>query len=451
MEDSPASTNHLLKLHNLSRDLGLPHSWRESFNNPRPGPNMNSTMSTGTPTAGRGANTPETEAQQHYENYLKNRDRFFQDRWNSCPRHQFERQSGDLEKYFLTDPEFSKTLPKNVTLAGHARALVREKWEDLGIWDEKWSEMPDGKWKHDEPLEVNHSDQSEFIQIDSHQIGPLLTDLQSLQQAKREQDRRASRPINQFFAQLLKEAERIAAAIGDCAAINTIAYDNVKKEWISAGIWSSKWVTLPGMQWMHERPTAELLREYEADFGCCPPNPAPPSSREHLSEAVAPRNPDRPKEQTRGASSAPEDVLAAESPKDHDVYAADLNEADGRIQHTDTQKRYLSVTDNSNPQQPAAYSPSGVEHYGDPTRQQRSSIARGSPFGRKSHLLNREINTQDTLWCTQDRAIPREHRARRGGILRLKSGTQLGAASFAWRRGNSAVSSIIWPGRILSC
>lgn len=220
---------------------------------------------------------------------------------------------------------------------------MSEKWKEQGIWNDKWSEMPDGKWKHDEPPEVDPSEESEFIQIESDEIGPLLTELQALRQAKREQDRQASRPINQFFTLVSKETKCIAAAIGDCPAINTIAYDNVRKEWISAGIWSNKWVTLPGMQWMHERPANELLREYEADFGSCPPDPSP-SSHGHLSEAVTPRIPEHTEEQAAETSSAQEDVLAAESQKDQNVFAAAHAEC-----HSGTESQPVGTTSKQQP------------------------------------------------------------------------------------------------------
>jgi hypothetical protein len=95
-----------------------------------------------------------------------------------------------------------------------------------------------------------------------------------------EREREASRPFYQFMYRVSGERGLIQEeascsrqppespeelGTGTTAPappdINTTAYERVKSAWIRRGIWDAKWGVLPGMQWKHEQPFDEMLRE----------------------------------------------------------------------------------------------------------------------------------------------------------------------------------------------
>ncbi|TAQ85250.1 hypothetical protein B7494_g6436 [Chlorociboria aeruginascens] len=168
------------------------------------------------------------------------------------------------------------------------RFRVMESWMEQGIWNDKWVNVIEGGWKHEEPLELESESEScpeaEFFLPDTPKFKRPKSDEKKRQIAKRlavrERQREASRPYYQFLYQVsylrykslvryreeprLGWGQRGRHEIPDneidvmqgpyTADINTGAYEEVKRTWIHRGIWNEKWGILPGMTWKHEDP-----------------------------------------------------------------------------------------------------------------------------------------------------------------------------------------------------
>ena len=164
------------------------------------------------------------------------------------------------------------------TFQEEAREMVKKRWVEQGIWNNKWNYYTIGRWKHEEPLEL----ESELgMDTESESLRPPFSFLSKEPQPKprrpksdeekrriaerrvvRQREREASRPYHQFVYQVSKERERIQeeSANGegaDAADINTRAYKTVKNTWTKRGIWKTRWGILPGMSWKHEEPLEE--------------------------------------------------------------------------------------------------------------------------------------------------------------------------------------------------
>ncbi|CAI6091386.1 unnamed protein product [Clonostachys chloroleuca] len=90
-------------------------------------------------------------------------------------------------------------------------------------------------------------------------------------------DPEASRPLPQFLFQVAKEREWVKDETayktpGGAVDLDSLAYQSVKKNWITDGIWSPKWDgEVPGPSWYHEEPES---------WGPLEPQQAAPTSTE---------------------------------------------------------------------------------------------------------------------------------------------------------------------------
>ena len=111
-----------------------------------------------------------------------------------------------------------------VCLPGRGRETVKKRWVEQGIWNNKWNQFAYGRWKHEEPLELE-SESRRTRKQDPHlpffpfppkpQPKPrrAKSDDEKRRIAERrvirEREREASRPYHQFVYQISKERERI--------------------------------------------------------------------------------------------------------------------------------------------------------------------------------------------------------------------------------------------------
>ncbi|KAL8725830.1 MAG: hypothetical protein Q9166_007117 [cf. Caloplaca sp. 2 TL-2023] len=195
----------------------------------------------------------------------------------STPFNQMRRQQAEERKLiFKEQSEGIYRVPVGVLYDTYTFELVKSRWQEQGIWSERWKEDrlvgAGRRWKHEEPLHhvlgcdsgSENDAEGPFISSKRPRTkGEKWTSLTDEQRAKFEHDREASRPIYQFLWQLNRERGLISkesktkvreAAASDELDINTKAYENVKRLWEERRIWDIKWGIMPGMSWKHERP-----------------------------------------------------------------------------------------------------------------------------------------------------------------------------------------------------
>ncbi|KAI3321946.1 hypothetical protein HD806DRAFT_545617 [Xylariaceae sp. AK1471] len=227
----------------------------------------------GTTTRSQSPVFPNEEERRRYERRVQLR----RDRIASQPYIQYKRQiNEEMGRIWnaerVSNAELNKTqrIPIGSDTRTIARDIVKKRWVEQGIWNNKWNQFASGRWKHEEPLEL----ESESETDEKRQFAE--------QRVVREREREASRPYHQFIYQVSKERERIQdeSASGDgadAADINTTAYENVKNTWTRRGIWNGRWGVLPGMSWKHEKP----LEEEDIDgLAPVPANPLADGSHE---------------------------------------------------------------------------------------------------------------------------------------------------------------------------
>ena len=203
----------------------------------------------------------------------------------SQPYNQFKAQVYQERTARLLEANPNDLLPLDeavLVFQSEARELVRRRWSEQGIWNEKWGPDADGCWKHEEPLE-SETELDIESETESEAASPSGFSLSTKQQRKprepksmdektriaerqilREHEREASRPYHQFIYQVSEERERIQGEriqgespdwiSPDYVTINTEAYEYVKSVWTRLGIWNERWGVLPGMAWKHEEP-----------------------------------------------------------------------------------------------------------------------------------------------------------------------------------------------------
>ena len=202
------------------------------------------------------------------------------ERQASLPSDQFSAQtSEEQERIFEADLNGTRRLPVGASTYKIAHENVKNRWVKQGIWNNKWNEMAAGRWKHEEPLELESDLETDlgaespprpfsfgmFLKQPETQRKPRRpkSDDEKRRNAEqrviREREREASRPNHQFVYQISEERERIqdeskSGDGTDTADINTGAYENVKNTWTKRGIWNGRWGILPGMSWKHEKP-----------------------------------------------------------------------------------------------------------------------------------------------------------------------------------------------------
>ncbi|KAI9769277.1 MAG: hypothetical protein M1840_004406 [Geoglossum simile] len=169
----------------------------------------------------------------------------------SRPDKQFRHQIREEEERVS---EASLNGTRRIPVGSDAHTIAREKvkklWVEQGIWNNKWDQFAYGRWKHEEPLELE--------QPESDDEKRRIAERRVLRERKRE----ASRPYHQFVYQISKERERTQEESengegADAADINTRAYENVRNTWTKRKIWNGRWGILPGMSWKHEEPLEE--------------------------------------------------------------------------------------------------------------------------------------------------------------------------------------------------
>jgi hypothetical protein len=206
----------------------------------------------------------------------------------SEPRNQFSTQvEEERRRTWNADPSTNwreLTLADLYTFKEEASETVKKRWVEQGIWNDKWNKFAFGRWKHEEPLELESGSETDSKAGLSPPLFPPFPRSQPKprwpksdddkrrtveRRVIREREREASRPYHQFVYQISKERERIQESANgegaDTADINTRAYENVKKTWTKRGIWNKRWGVLPGMSWKHEQPFEEMVREEMGD------------------------------------------------------------------------------------------------------------------------------------------------------------------------------------------
>ncbi|CAH0022776.1 unnamed protein product [Clonostachys rhizophaga] len=248
------------------------------------------------------------------------------ERWASFAGTQFSEEQ-DEERKRIEEASLNRTgsVPIGKSFSELAEENVKARWVEQGIWNEKWKDSCTiGKWKHEEPSELESESEAESEPSCSPFCPPpqraeakrgrpkRAEELQRSAERRlvREREREASRPFHQFVYQVSKERERIQAELNppkvpslcpfdfhltcygtadsyrhvwaaDRQAqdepneekanaetprdINSTAYERVKNKWIKRGIWNGKWGVLPGMSWKHEQPQEDMLREELGD------------------------------------------------------------------------------------------------------------------------------------------------------------------------------------------
>jgi hypothetical protein len=99
---------------------------------------------------------PPSEEQRRREQRLVQLRR---ERMASYPREQFSAQNREeRERLWAADPKVNwiRFDPAHFgdTHDKLARENVKKRWMEQGIWNDKWNDMAAGRWKHEEPLEV---------------------------------------------------------------------------------------------------------------------------------------------------------------------------------------------------------------------------------------------------------------------------------------------------------
>lgn len=197
-----------------------------------------------------------------------------------------------------------QTLPFDMSMDLQANAdnNVRSRWVKQGIWMDDWGPAwpkgseplsinwttrperypePGAYWGHEkkpekqpspalEPKETQRSKVFTFGASKPKQSEAASKDAASPPQPKdcaetSPRDSEASRPFNQFFAQMDHEREWIKDELQynrtSAFDIDRMVYESVKKNWIEDDLWIPEWDDLPGMAWRHEHLMPEGLPE----------------------------------------------------------------------------------------------------------------------------------------------------------------------------------------------
>ncbi|KAH8782178.1 hypothetical protein BGZ57DRAFT_759154 [Hyaloscypha finlandica] len=78
-----------------------------------------------------------------------------QERMASEPYHQFEHQISDEKKRIMeADLNGTHRIPVGSDAYTIACETVKKRWVEQGIWNSKWNQFASGRWKHEEPLEI---------------------------------------------------------------------------------------------------------------------------------------------------------------------------------------------------------------------------------------------------------------------------------------------------------
>ncbi len=142
----------------------------------------------------------------------------------SFPRDQFSAQRSEEKNRILkTYTDGTCRLHVGDNYYEIAYENVKKRWVEQGIWNNKWNKFASGRWKHEEPIELESETDSEAVTFP-----PLFSFFPEESQSKprrpksddekrriaerrvvREREREASRPYHQFTYQTSKERERV--------------------------------------------------------------------------------------------------------------------------------------------------------------------------------------------------------------------------------------------------
>lgn len=268
--------NGLAKAHRalagLEEDPQRLHHARGRFDEPPP---SYDSEESGASTRSVSPNPPSKEQQRRQEQQVQ----LGLERNASLPYYQFEHQTSDEEKRILeADRNGTCRVSFGEEYAEIAYKNVKERWVEQGIWSSKWTKYASGRWKHEEPLELELESDSDVNSITEPYRKLSFLPEQPRAKLKRQKtentkqqiekqkiklarEREASRPYHQFIYQMSKQREilqdRHIAMNGSNPSIpdiDAMAYQDVKNTWTKRGIWNKSWGTLPGMSWKHEEP-----------------------------------------------------------------------------------------------------------------------------------------------------------------------------------------------------
>lgn len=144
----------------------------------------------------------------------------------SEPHKKFAAQVGEERKRIWNANPSTRwmSMPPGDTLIIEARETVKKRWVEQGIWNNKWNYFAYGRWKHEEPLELELDLKTDSEAGPSPHLFSFSPKLHPKpRQPKSDDDKRgiaerrvaqeckheASRPYNYFVYRISKERERI--------------------------------------------------------------------------------------------------------------------------------------------------------------------------------------------------------------------------------------------------
>ena len=81
----------------------------------------------------------------------------------SEPHNQFAAQvEEERRRIWNADPSTSwMSIPPGDALIKEASKTVKKRWVEQGIWNDKWNQFAYGRWKHEEPLELESESEAD--------------------------------------------------------------------------------------------------------------------------------------------------------------------------------------------------------------------------------------------------------------------------------------------------
>ncbi|PSS08545.1 hypothetical protein M430DRAFT_69814 [Amorphotheca resinae ATCC 22711] len=106
----------------------------------------------GTTTRSQSPNPPSEEQRRREERRIQ----LGREADASQPHEQFSAQvDEERTRIWNADPRTSwRSMPPGDTLIKEASEIVKKRWVEQGIWNSKWNQFAYGRWKHEEPLEL---------------------------------------------------------------------------------------------------------------------------------------------------------------------------------------------------------------------------------------------------------------------------------------------------------
>ncbi|OTB12203.1 hypothetical protein K445DRAFT_25777 [Daldinia sp. EC12] len=198
--------------------------------------------------------------------------------WNSLPRKQFEdmvKEEIDLVLKLRRASTRKRhgsfpTVDRFRRIYTWAVEQVKARWVKQNIWKEEWNlenkPGPTDRWPHEGPLPDGLT-REQLQDRDTPLVkGDRVISTREKSRILYEHD--ASRPINQFFAQIRLEQKviyleqrRLSSEPGHSYYPQS-AYARVRKRWIARHIWDPNWRRFPGDTWRHENSVPDPVAEF---------------------------------------------------------------------------------------------------------------------------------------------------------------------------------------------